>query len=352
VHGINGGNPKFSNINNVIGPDGIPFSSDDGLIPQVGSPLCSGGLGGVHIGAYPCSGSSIPIPIPTPVNGFCSTNLNQCLSGNFQDVVDTSSNNLWNCLGSNGGSTAFCSILKSPVIDITGPVISGVSTTSVSQTEATIVWTTNEPSTSQIEYGLTNSYGSFTVLNSSLKTSHVEKISNLNNNTIYHFRVISKDASSNISQSQDFYFSTLKDGVPPVRSNGLPIGTLASSTLSVVVSLSTDEPSMCYYSTSPNVPFNQMTTALTNTGDKSHSMNWSVQAGSSYFIYVKCRDNSLNYNTNDFPILFSVAAKTASRSISASRRLLWMSEAIDLNKEKNFFETRVTEYKTGGTLSW
>ncbi len=30
----------------------------------------------------------------------------------------------------------------------------------------------------------------------------------------------------------------------------------------------------------------------------------------------------------------------------------WMSEAIDLNKEKNFFETRVTEYKTGGTLEW
>ncbi len=30
----------------------------------------------------------------------------------------------------------------------------------------------------------------------------------------------------------------------------------------------------------------------------------------------------------------------------------WMSEAVDLNKEKNFFETRVTEYKVGGTLSW
>ncbi|HQU08267.1 MAG: ribonucleotide-diphosphate reductase subunit beta [Parcubacteria group bacterium 21-54-25] len=30
----------------------------------------------------------------------------------------------------------------------------------------------------------------------------------------------------------------------------------------------------------------------------------------------------------------------------------WMSEAVDLNKEKNFFETRVTEYKTGGTLDW
>jgi len=30
----------------------------------------------------------------------------------------------------------------------------------------------------------------------------------------------------------------------------------------------------------------------------------------------------------------------------------WMSEAVDLSKEKNFFETRVTEYKTGGTLEW
>lgn len=30
----------------------------------------------------------------------------------------------------------------------------------------------------------------------------------------------------------------------------------------------------------------------------------------------------------------------------------WMSEAVDLNKEKNFFETRVTEYKVGGSLEW
>ncbi len=30
----------------------------------------------------------------------------------------------------------------------------------------------------------------------------------------------------------------------------------------------------------------------------------------------------------------------------------WMSETIDLGKEKNFFETRVTEYQTGGALNW
>ena len=30
----------------------------------------------------------------------------------------------------------------------------------------------------------------------------------------------------------------------------------------------------------------------------------------------------------------------------------WMSETIDLGKEKNFFETRVTEYQSAAALSW
>ena len=36
----------------------------------------------------------------------------------------------------------------------------------------------------------------------------------------------------------------------------------------------------------------------------------------------------------------------------ASNPFPWMAEMIDLKKEKNFFETRVTEYQTGGALSW
>jgi ribonucleoside-diphosphate reductase beta chain len=36
----------------------------------------------------------------------------------------------------------------------------------------------------------------------------------------------------------------------------------------------------------------------------------------------------------------------------ASNPFPWMSEVLDLKKEKNFFETRVTEYQTGGALTW
>ncbi|AJC50236.1 ribonucleotide-diphosphate reductase subunit beta [Coxiella endosymbiont of Amblyomma americanum] len=37
---------------------------------------------------------------------------------------------------------------------------------------------------------------------------------------------------------------------------------------------------------------------------------------------------------------------------NAKNTFPWMSEMADLKKEKNFFETRVTEYQTGGTLRW
>jgi ribonucleoside-diphosphate reductase beta chain len=36
----------------------------------------------------------------------------------------------------------------------------------------------------------------------------------------------------------------------------------------------------------------------------------------------------------------------------AEATLPWLDEQANLRKEKNFFETRVTEYQTGGALNW
>ncbi len=38
--------------------------------------------------------------------------------------------------------------------------------------------------------------------------------------------------------------------------------------------------------------------------------------------------------------------------VGATNPFPWMSETIDLPKEKNFFETRVTEYQSAGNLKW
>ncbi|HEV8150859.1 MAG TPA: Ig-like domain-containing protein, partial [Gemmatimonadales bacterium] len=86
-----------------------------------------------------------------------------------------------------------------PVTDTTPPVLSGVGVTTISATSATIVWTTNEPSDSQVEYGPTTAYGSSTALNPALVTSHSQVLSGLVSSTLYHYRVKSKDAAANLA---------------------------------------------------------------------------------------------------------------------------------------------------------
>jgi hypothetical protein len=82
-----------------------------------------------------------------------------------------------------------------------------VTSSCVNACGATIGWTTNEPSDTQVQYGLTTSYGS-TALNPALQTSHSQVISGLAPNTWYHFRVKSRDAAGNLGVSGDYRFKT------------------------------------------------------------------------------------------------------------------------------------------------
>lgn len=92
--------------------------------------------------------------------------------------------------------------------DETSPVIYGISASSVTEISAIIDWTTNEPATSQVEYGLTTSYGSTTNLDENLVASHSVSLSGLTASTTYHYRVKSKDSSGNQAVSEDRTFST------------------------------------------------------------------------------------------------------------------------------------------------
>lgn len=66
-----------------------------------------------------------------------------------------------------------------PVVDTTAPTISSVTASSISSSGATITWTTNENSDSQVEYGPTASYGSQTTLNTSMVASHTQSLTEL-----------------------------------------------------------------------------------------------------------------------------------------------------------------------------
>jgi peroxiredoxin len=87
-------------------------------------------------------------------------------------------------------------------------VISGIKISSITDVAATISWTTDQPGTSQVEYGTTNSYGSSSTLDEELATSHSSTLSGLQPSTTYHFQVLSKDGNGNQVTSPDQTFTT------------------------------------------------------------------------------------------------------------------------------------------------
>jgi glucose/arabinose dehydrogenase len=103
-----------------------------------------------------------------------------------------------------GSNVAYTATFTDPA----PPVISAAQATAITQNSATITWTTNELADTQVEYGLTSSYGSTTTLNSTLTTGHSQALTGLTMNTIYHYRVKSKDAAGNLATSADLNFTT------------------------------------------------------------------------------------------------------------------------------------------------
>ena len=129
----------------------------------------------------------------------------------------------------NNSASAEITVTVDNLPDTTPPVVNSVYISSINQTSVTIVWTTDEPSDTQIDYGLTTGYGSQTPLRSFFVTDHSETIGGLSAGTVYNYRVRSRDASGNLSISANRTITTPPDSSPPpppAFSQTHPSGTL------------------------------------------------------------------------------------------------------------------------------
>ncbi len=106
-------------------------------------------------------------------------------------------------------------------IDATPPTITAIVSSNITDSGATIAWATNEPSDAQVEFGRTTAYGNSTSLDAKLATIHSDSLNGLLANTLYHYRVKSKDMARNLATSADFTFSTLapKTAIPTFVQN-------------------------------------------------------------------------------------------------------------------------------------
>lgn len=117
------------------------------------------------------------------------------------------------------------------------PTLSAIKVTDIGSSSAKVTWTTDGASTSKVNYGPNDSYGSSARADGNV-VAHAVVLSGLKPNTVYHYQVVS-EASGNISLSSDGTFKTLSEPAKPVISD-IAVSNLTST--SAKISWVTDVP--------------------------------------------------------------------------------------------------------------
>ena len=226
-------------------------------------------------------------------------------------------------------STAANATTQAPP-DTTPPTISGVSISGVTVSDVTISWTTNELADTQVDYGLTTSYGNSTALNSSLVTSHSVTLSGLLAGTTYHYRVKSRDVVNNLTAPSDNTFTTQM--LPDTTTPAIPSGVTATPTSETQVQLSWTA------STDPIV-VGQTVSGISNyqifrngsmisTTTSTAYLDTGLTAGATYAYQVVAVDNASNVSTRSG----SVSVTTPIASLSVQRRIVLVPEGAPTNQ--------------------
>lgn len=109
-------------------------------------------------------------------------------------------------------------------------LISNIKILDIKETSVKISWNTNISSESQVEYGITGSYGGLSQKDSTLKTSHEHILTNLKASTVYLFRI-----RANREYSNPMSFKTLEEsGAAPVITQQPSDQTVKEGSLSAI----------------------------------------------------------------------------------------------------------------------
>jgi len=209
----------------------------------------------------------------------------------FQVESSDESDNL--TIDNNGGSYYIFTTAESQ--DITPPVISGVGTSGISGSSATVSWSTDESSDSVVRYGISTSLSSVTS-SDILTISHSLQLSGLSSGTTYYFEVESTDASDNtsIDNNSGMYYTftttTEADTTPPVITS---VQSINITDTSATITWNTDEiaDSIVTYGNSTGLGSTAFDSVLTTN----HSIPLTgLVEGTAYYYQVESTDSANN----------------------------------------------------------
>jgi len=102
--------------------------------------------------------------------------------------------------------------------------------------------------------------------------------------------------------------------IPPFRFNGAPTSTVGGTTLSVEISLETNELAVCKYDLVASTTFAVQPFIFSSTGQLVHTTVVSVTPDSLQRFFVRCIDDEDNFNITDYLIEFTVSAQPTGTS--------------------------------------
>lgn len=194
--------------------------------------------------------------------------------------------------------------------DTTPPAISGVNV-ATSGTTATITWTTDEASSSEVSYGTTASLGSSA--SGASGTTHSVTVNGLSSGQVYSYRVSSSDEAGNASSSPAAPAApatfTAADSGAPVISGVTVTGTGTSRTIAWTTNESST--TSVAYGTSAT----DLSSTATGAAGTTHSVTLSaLTPGTTYYLRVTSADPSGNSSTSPAapanPLSFAIADTT------------------------------------------
>jgi len=139
----------------------------------------------------------------------------------------------------NGG--AYYTFTTTATPDTTPPVISGVQAIDITLTSATIIWTTDEPADSVVNYGNTTALV-HTASDARLVTSHMVSLGGLDPETTYYYEVQSTDGAGNPASDNNggLYYTFITTYTTPPTITG--VQAIPITATSAVVTWATDSP--------------------------------------------------------------------------------------------------------------
>jgi hypothetical protein len=236
----------------------------------------------------------------------------------------------------------------SPSPDTTPPVISDVQVASTTDMSAVILWTTDEPSDSQVNYGTVSGNYNYSRNNTNMVANHSVTLTNLSPVTTYYFTVASADASGNVATNpSELYFTTDSnpDTNPPLLSN-VQIAFTTETTASITWTTDELADSEIQYGTESTRWRNYRFKNTDASGVTNHSVFLTgLTGGTTYYFRVGSKDVSGNGPTTSAEGTFETASPpdTTSPSIVEYPTINHSKNTIDVIYSENNMQNALEE---------